>query len=74
MIVLEAVTDNNLWFWHAVFGFVGSCNDINILDISPLHTHFLDGSHAGIDFDYSIGELEFNMLVSLVDGIYPKLT
>ena len=50
MLVLEAVVDNNLWFWHAAFGFVGSCNDINILDVSPLHTHFLDGSHAAIDF------------------------
>ena len=26
-IVLEAVADNNLWFWHATFGVAGSCND-----------------------------------------------
>ena len=71
MIVLEAVADNNLWFWHAAFGFAGSCYDINILDTSPLRTHFLDGSHAKIDFDYSIGEFEFNKLYYLVDGIYP---
>ena len=36
-LVLEAIADHNLWFWHAVFGFVGSCNDINILNVSPLH-------------------------------------
>ena len=41
-IALEAVADNNLWFWHAAFDFTGSCNDINILDVSPLHTHFSD--------------------------------
>ena len=40
-IVLEAVADNNLGFWHAAFGFPGTCNDINILDVSPLHTCFL---------------------------------
>ena len=61
-IVLEAVVDNNLWFWHSAFGFVGSCNNINILDVSPLYICFLDGSHAKIDFDYSIGEFEFNKL------------
>jgi hypothetical protein len=27
---LEAVVDNNLWFWHAAFGFPGTLNDINI--------------------------------------------
>ena len=50
-IVLEAVVDNNMWFWHAAFGFVGSCYDINILDVSLLHTCFLDGSHAKIDLE-----------------------
>ena len=37
---LEAIIDHNLWFWHAAFGFMGSCNDINILDVSPLHQQF----------------------------------
>ena len=36
-LVREAIVDQNLLFGHAVFGFVGSCNDINILDVSPLH-------------------------------------
>jgi len=27
---LEAVADNNLWFWHYAFGFLGTLNDINI--------------------------------------------
>ena len=29
-IRLEAVIDNNLWFWHTAFGFPGTLNDINI--------------------------------------------
>ena len=73
-IVLEAVADYNLWFWHAAFGFAGSSNDINILDVSPLHTRFLDGSHAAIDFEFTIGDCEFNKLFYLVDGIYPPLS
>ena len=64
MIALEAVVDNILWFWHAAFGFARSCNNINILDVSPLHAHFLDGSHAKI----------VNKLYYLVDGIYPQVT
>ena len=55
-LVLEAITDHNLWFWHAAFGFTGSCNDINILDVSPLHQQFLDGSHSKIDFEFTIDE------------------
>ena len=37
-LVLQAIGDHNILFWHAVFGFLGSCNDINILDVSPLHS------------------------------------
>ena len=48
------ITDQNLWFWHAVFGFTGSCNDINILDVSALHQQFFDGSHSKIDFEFNL--------------------
>ena len=40
----------------AVFGFMGTFNDINILDVSPLHQQFLDGSHSKIDFKSTIDE------------------
>jgi hypothetical protein len=33
-IILEAVTSNDLWIWHAFFGLPGSNNDINVLHIS----------------------------------------
>ena len=73
-IVLEAVAEKNLWFWHAAFGFVGGYNDINILDVSPCTLTFLDGSHAKIDFDYSLGDFIFKKLFYFIGGIYPQLT
>ena len=73
-LVLEAIADHNLWFWHAAFGFTGSCNDINILDVSPLCQQFLDCSHSKIDFKFTIDKQVFNKLFYLVDGIYPQLS
>ena len=70
-LVLEAIADHNLWFWHAVFGFTGSWNDTNILVVSPLHQQFLDGSHSKFDLEFTIDEQVFNKLFYLVDGIYP---
>ena len=72
--MLEAIADHNLRFWHAAFGLVGSCNDINLIDVSPLHQQFLDGSHSKIDFKFTIDEQVFNKLFYLVDGKYPQLS
>ena len=73
-IVLEAMADYNLWFWHVAFGFPGSLNDINIWDNSPLHKSFVDGTFAFVDFEFEIGGRVFNKLWVLVDGIYPQLS
>ena len=36
-VVLEALVDYHLWFWHAPFGYAaGSLNDLNIFNLSPL--------------------------------------
>ena len=35
-VVLEAVCDYNLWFWHSFFGSGGFFNDLNVLDVSNL--------------------------------------
>ena len=43
-VVLEAICDYNLYFWDAAFGFPGSLNDINVLNLSPLMTALLDGT------------------------------
>jgi hypothetical protein len=34
-IILEAVTDQNLYIWYIYFGLPGSNNDLNVLDRSP---------------------------------------
>ena len=44
-VVLEVVASPNLWIWHAFFGVVGSNNDINVLDRSPMFDELLEG-HA----------------------------
>ena len=41
-IVMEAVCDYNLWFWHVCYGNPGSMNDSNVLDTSPLLEMLLD--------------------------------
>ena len=73
-IVLEAVTDYNLWIWHVSFGSAGTNNDINIWDRSPLLKSFLEGSFAKeVDFEFRVGDQTFNQLWMMVDGIYPEL-
>lgn len=78
-VVLEAVADHNLWFWHAAYGFTGSLNDINILNLSPLLRRITDGSFTKIEEDsgvvpFSIEgvEKQFDKCFFLCDGIYPK--
>ena len=45
-VVLEALCDYNLWFWHASFGYVGSLNDLNILNLLPFLESLVDGTFA----------------------------
>src|SRR5450759_2948127 len=42
-IVLEAIATKNLWIWHAFIGILGSNNDINVVDRSPLIVNLLKG-------------------------------
>lgn len=74
-IVLEAMADYNLWFWHFSFGFPGSLNDINIWDRSCLLKTFLSTEFAEeVDFDFEVGGTWFRRLWVMVDGIYPELS
>ena len=73
-IVLEAACDYNLWFWHASFGYPGTLNDINILNLSPLVDSFLDGSFEKIEetvVPYKLNGENFRQVFLLADGIYP---
>ena len=76
-IVLEAACDHHLWFWHASYGYAGTCNDINIMNLSWLQQSFLNGTFAAVEeqssvVPYKIGDEEFMQLYFLVDGIYPR--
>jgi hypothetical protein len=76
-IVLEAIADYHMWFWHASYGYAGTLNDKNILNLSPFHESLLNGTfdelekQAGV-VPYRIGDETFNKLFILVDGIYPQ--
>ena len=73
-LIMEAVSDHQLFAWHSVVGYAGTLNDINVWDSSLLHKPLIDGSFCHNDFEYSIGGEQFNKLWFLVDGIYPPLT
>jgi Plant transposon protein len=68
---------HNLWFWHTSYGYAGSLNDLNILNLSPLLDKVTNGSFTMVEeaakvVPYNIGTENFNKMYVLVDGIYPK--
>ncbi|KAK3183110.1 hypothetical protein Dsin_030396 [Dipteronia sinensis] len=69
-IILEAVTDYNLWIWHAYFGLPGTNNDINVLEVSHLFANLAQG--IALPVHYVIQGKEYNISYYLADGIYPK--
>ena len=74
-IVLEAMSDHHLFFWHCAYGYAGTLNDINILNLSPLLESFRDGSFEKLEDEicpFMIGTSAFQFLYILVDGIYPR--
>ena len=76
-IVLEAIADHHLWFWHASFGYAGTLNNLNILSLSPFVDSLTDGTFALLEKNSGVvpfvidGE-EFSKMFILVDGIYPN--
>ncbi|XP_051113745.1 uncharacterized protein LOC127239577 [Andrographis paniculata] len=68
-VILEAVASYDLWIWHAFFGTPGTCNDINVLDRSPVFNDVLNGRAPEVNF--VINNHQYNMGYYLTDGIYP---
>jgi hypothetical protein len=76
-IVLEAISDHHLWFWHAAYGYAGVLNDTTILSLSPFMSSLVDGSFQEIEKEavpFLIGDEAFTKMYILVDGIYPQYT
>jgi hypothetical protein len=48
-VVLEAICDHHLWFWHASFGYPGTLNDINIINLSPFLESLRNGTFAELE-------------------------
>ncbi|XP_052619660.1 uncharacterized protein LOC111898554 [Lactuca sativa] len=68
-MILEAVTSQDLWFWHAFYGVAGSNNDLNVLYQSPLFDEKYHGTGPDCSFDLN-GE-HYKHGYYLADGIYP---
>ncbi|XP_056695051.1 uncharacterized protein [Spinacia oleracea] len=49
-VILEVVEDQDLWILHSFFGIPGSCNDLNVLDRSPVFDDVLQGNAPPINF------------------------
>ena len=69
-IILEAVASHDLWIWHAFFGTPGTCNDINVLQRSPVFNEVLQGRAPKVSFN--VNGHDYNMGYYLTDGIYPQ--
>ncbi|XP_010468495.1 PREDICTED: putative nuclease HARBI1 [Camelina sativa] len=69
-IVLEAVASQDLWIWHAFFGAPGTCNDLNVLDQSPVFNDIIYGRAPEVT--YYVNGNEYNLAYYLTDGIYPE--
>ena len=78
-IVLEAMCDYHLFFWHVSYGYAGTLNDKTILRMSPLLESMIDGTFEELETEAELvpfriegTEEPFKSCFILVDGIYPK--
>jgi hypothetical protein len=67
-MILESVATHDLWIWHAYFGMPGGCNDINVLQRSPIFSSYLRQQSPNVNF--TINDHSYNMGYFLADGIY----
>ncbi|XP_021980516.1 uncharacterized protein LOC110876659 [Helianthus annuus] len=69
-VILQAVASQDLWIWSAYFGVAGSCNDINVFELSPLVENYIYGRAARASF-YANGNY-YPHGYYLYDGIYHR--
>ncbi|XP_042059572.1 uncharacterized protein LOC121804097 [Salvia splendens] len=68
MMILEAIADYRQWIWHAYFGVIGSNNDINVLQSSPLFNEQCWGE--GLQISFVANGRHYNRGYYLEDEIY----
>jgi hypothetical protein len=67
-IILEVIADEGLHIWHDFFLLLGSNNDLNVLDRSPLvHNMLTSSAH---DMRFVVNGCEYDRYYLLTDGIY----
>ncbi|XP_010693423.2 uncharacterized protein LOC104906381 [Beta vulgaris subsp. vulgaris] len=69
-LILKAIASYDLWIWHAFFGTPSRCNDINVLDRSPIFNDVFEGRAPPVS--YVINGHQYDMGYYLIDGIYPQ--
>jgi hypothetical protein len=69
-MILAAVVTYDLWIWYAYFGMPSSCNDINVLQRSPVFSPYLRDYVAPVGF--MVNGNSYDMGYFLADGIYPE--
>ncbi|GKA97644.1 ALP1-like protein [Tanacetum coccineum] len=69
-IMLEAVMDQQLWFWHAYFGAPGANNDLNVLYGSPLFDDLL--AEKAPEAPFQVNGKTYEKGYYLADEIYPQ--
>jgi hypothetical protein len=67
-IVLEAVADHETWIWHAFFGMPGSCNDINVLQRSPLMTRLAMREGPVVEFEANGHKYNYGYFLAYILG------
>ncbi|GKC25330.1 ALP1-like protein [Tanacetum coccineum] len=68
--MLEAVADQQLWFWHAYFGVPGANNDLNVLYGSPLFDDLL--AEKAPEAPFQVNGKTYEKGYYLADEIYPQ--
>ncbi|XP_076928921.1 uncharacterized protein LOC143593062 [Bidens hawaiensis] len=69
-VSLQAICSHELWIWSAFFGSVGSNNDINVLNASPVLEYYISRSIPVLPF-YA-NDIFYRHGYYLGDGIYPE--
>lgn len=68
IIILEVVTSQDLWIWHAFFDTACSNNDISVLNASNVFNEVLSERVSAMQ--YIVNETQYDMKYYLADDIY----
>ncbi|XP_076904350.1 uncharacterized protein LOC143559758 [Bidens hawaiensis] len=69
-VSLQAICSHDLWVWSTYFGSVGSNNDINVLNMSPVLEYCI--SHSIPVLPFNANGTYYHHGYYLRDGIYPE--